>query len=102
MQKDTEELNHELAEADGVEGFLEENRESFRQYTLQEYLAFLMDQKQMTKTEVIAKSHLEQIYAYHIIRRTKEKSLPQQDPCTGACHGADRGGSPEASLLRRK
>ena len=65
-------MNHELVEADGVEGFLEENRENFRQYTLQEYLAILMDQKQMTKTEVIAKSHLEQVYAYHIFAGRKK------------------------------
>ena len=72
MQKDTEELNHELAEADGVEGFLEENQESFRQYTLPEYLAFLMEQKRMTKAEVTQKSHLEQVYAYHIFAGRKK------------------------------
>ena len=72
MQKDTEELNHELAEAEGVEGFLEENQENFRQYTLPEYLAFLMGEKRMTKAEVIQKSHLEQVYVYHIFAGRKK------------------------------
>ena len=72
MQKDTEELNHELIEADGVEGFLAENRENFRKYTLSEYLAFLMKEKKMNKTEIIAKSHLEQVYAYHIFAGRKK------------------------------
>ena len=72
MQKDTEELNHELAEAEGVEGFLEDNRENFREYTLPEYLAVLMEEKGMTKAEVIVKSQLEQIYAYHIFAGRKK------------------------------
>lgn len=72
MQKDTEELNHELAEAEGVEGFLEDNRENFREYTLSEYLSLLMEEKQMTKAEVIIKSQLEQIYAYHIFAGRKK------------------------------
>ena len=73
MQKDTEELNNELIEADGVEGFLEDNQENFREYTLSEYLALLMEDKKMTKAEVIAKSELEQVYAYHIFAGRKKK-----------------------------
>ena len=72
MQKDTEELNHELPEAEGVEGFLEDNRENFRQYTLPEYLSLLMKEKHMTKADVIARSHLEQVYAYHIFAGRKK------------------------------
>ena len=78
MQKDTEELNHELAEATGVEGFLADNQENFRQYTLAEYLALLLEEKHLTKAEVIAKSHLEQVYAYHIFAgRKKNPSRPK-------------------------
>ena len=73
MQKDTEELNNELIEAKGVENFLEDNQENFREYTLSEYLALLMEQKQMTKAEVISKSELEQVYAYHIFAGRKKK-----------------------------
>ena len=72
MQKDTEELNNELAEAKGVEGFLKDNSENFREYTLPEYLALLMKEKGMTKAEVIGKSQIEQIYAYHIFAGRKK------------------------------
>ena len=72
MQKDTEELNHELAEAEGVEGFIAENQENFRKYTLPEYLGLLMEEKKMNKAEVIVKSHLEQVYAYHIFAGRKK------------------------------
>ena len=72
MQKDTEELNHELAAAKDVEGFLADNRENFREYTLAEYLALLMKEKGLTKAEVIGKSQLEQIYAYHIFAGRKK------------------------------
>lgn len=73
MQKDTDELNNELIEAKGVEGFLEDNQENFREYTLSEYLELLMEEKHMTKAEVIAKSELEQVYAYHIFAGRKKK-----------------------------
>ncbi len=72
MQKDTEELNHELQNAAGVESFVADNQENFRNYTLSEYLELLMEQKQMTKAEVIARSHLEQVYAYHIFAGRKK------------------------------
>ena len=72
MQKDTKELNNELIEADGVEGFLEDNQENFREYTLSEYLTLLMEEKKMNKAEIIKKSHLEQIYAYHIFAGRKK------------------------------
>ncbi len=72
MQKDTEALNHELQNAAKVENFMTANRENFRTYTLSEYLELLTKQKQMTKAEVIAKSHLEQVYAYHIFAGRKK------------------------------
>ena len=72
LQKDTEELNHELEEATGIEGFLADNQENFRQYTLPEYLLFLMKEKGMSKAEIIAASHLEKIYAYHIFAGRKK------------------------------
>ena len=72
MKKDTEELTNELANAEGVEGFIENNRENFRKYTLAEYLAFLLQEKNVTKAEVITKSQLVQIYAYHIFAGRKK------------------------------
>lgn len=72
MEKDTDELVHELAEAEGVEGFLADNRDNFREYTLAEYLAVLLEDKELSKAEVIRKSHIEQIYAYHIFAGRKK------------------------------
>ncbi len=72
MQKDTEELNHELNAALAVEDFLTDNQENFHNYTLSEYLDMLLNEKHLTKSEVIDKSHLEQIYAYHIFAGRKK------------------------------
>jgi len=72
MEKDTVELNNELSEAEDIEEFIEDNLESFQKYTLAEYLGVLMKEKGQKKSEIIAKSHLEQIYAYHIFAGRKK------------------------------
>ena len=73
MEKDTEELNHELREAKDAEEFLTENQENFREYALREYLELLMKEKNLSKAEIIVKSQLEQVYAYHIFAGRKKK-----------------------------
>lgn len=74
MKKDTEQLENELAEAESVEDFLEENRKNFRDYTCAEYLSYLLVEKNLTKSEVIQKSELDQTYAYHIFAGRKNPS----------------------------
>ena len=65
MDKDTEELEHELKSAE-IEDYLEENRDNLRQYTLAQYLEKLLAEKGLVKAEVVKRSNLSQVYAYHI------------------------------------
>ncbi|MBQ1336118.1 MAG: XRE family transcriptional regulator [Selenomonadaceae bacterium] len=65
MDKDTEELEHELKSAD-IKDYLEENRDNLRQYTLAQYLEKLLAEKGLVKAEVVKRSNLSQVYAYHI------------------------------------
>ena len=78
MPKDTAELQNELRTAKGLEGFLVDNQKDFRQYTLAEYLQKLLDEKQLSKMEVIANSRLERIYAYHIFAGRKKNPSRQK------------------------
>ena len=72
MPKDTSELQNELKRADGLEKFLADNQKDFRKYTLAEYLERLLKEKKLSKGEVIAKSRLERMYAYHIFAGRKK------------------------------
>ncbi|MBR3458887.1 MAG: helix-turn-helix domain-containing protein [Selenomonadaceae bacterium] len=71
--KDTEQLQHELSSADTVEEYLTANQDHLRQCTLAEYLSQLLEEKHLSRKEVIEKSELDSIYAYHIFAGRKGK-----------------------------
>ena len=72
--KDTQQLENELSEADNVKTFLDANAENFRQFTLAEYLKHLLDEKLLTKAQVIRDSQLDEGYAQHIFGGRKNPS----------------------------
>ncbi|MBQ7478744.1 MAG: helix-turn-helix domain-containing protein [Selenomonadaceae bacterium] len=78
MPKDTAELVNELRTAKGLEGFLVDNQKEFREFSLAEYLQKLLDEKQLSKMEVIESSHLERLYAYHIFAGRKKNPSRQK------------------------
>ena len=71
--KDTEQLNNELKEADDIEKFVNDNEEHFRDFTLESYLQYLLDTKQLNKADVIKDSRLDIGYAYHIFSGQKKR-----------------------------
>lgn len=73
-EKDTGELEHELTEARGVEGFFEENADGLRRLSAADYLRSLLVEKGLKKAEVIEASGLGQQYAYHIFAGRKHTS----------------------------
>ena len=73
-EKDTGKLEHELAEARGVEGFFEENADGLRRLSAAAYLKSLLIEKGLKKSEVIDASGLETQYAYHIFAGRKRTS----------------------------
>ena len=70
--KDTKQLEHELSEADSVEEFFAENGAHLRQLTRAEYLGQLLEEKGLTKAEVVRRSNLDQVYGYHIFSGYKK------------------------------
>ena len=72
MPKDTDELKDGLRQASGLEGFLVDNQKEFRRYTLAEYLNQLLDEKHLSKADVVRESRLERVYGYHIFAGRKK------------------------------
>ena len=76
--KDTEQLEHELSEADSVEAFFTENGAHLRRLTLAEHLAQLLEEKGLTKAEVVRRSNLHQVYGYHIFGGYKKNPAKEK------------------------
>ena len=72
--KNTTELETELSEADDVKKFLDDNAENFRKFTLAEYLRRLLEEKNLSKAQVIRASELDATYAHHIFSGRKNPS----------------------------
>ena len=71
--KDTEQLEHELRDAAEIEDYLDENRENMRGFTLAEYLAHLLEEKRLSKADVVRQSGLNTVYGYHIFGGQRKK-----------------------------
>ena len=72
MPKDTDELKDGLRQASSLEGFLVDNQKEFRRYTLAEYLNQLLEEKRLSKADVVRDSRLERVYGYHIFAGRKK------------------------------
>ncbi len=73
-QKNTTELLNELENTKSILAFITQNDTELKVFTLQEYLQYLLTKKSYTKAEVIKRSGLNQVYAYHIFSGTKKPS----------------------------
>ena len=73
MNKNTAELENEISKAESLEDFLDGNKENFFDFDLPKYLNFLLTEKNLSKPEIIKKSELDYVYAYHIFSGRKKK-----------------------------
>ena len=74
LEKDTLQLENELVAAESFEQFFEDNAENFSNFTLAEYLEYLLKEKNLSKAEVAKKSLLNSVYVYHIFAGRKNPS----------------------------
>ena len=72
-EKDTGQLENELAETDDLKKFFEENESNLCNFTLSQYLNSLLEEKNLAKVDVVKKSELGD-YAYHIFAGRKNPS----------------------------
>lgn len=73
-QKNTTELLNELKNTKSISAFITQNDAELKVFTLLQYLQYLLTKKNYTKAEVIKRSGLNQVYAYHIFSGTKKPS----------------------------
>ena len=73
MQKDTEQLENELVAASSVEDFLADNKDNFKNFTLAEYLNKLLQERNLTKSELIKRSQLDTTYVYRVFSGVTKK-----------------------------
>ena len=66
MSKDTSKILEELALCPDFQTFYEENQDYMIKESLSDMLQSLMQQKQMSKSAVIRRSELSEVYAYQI------------------------------------
>ena len=67
FSKDTGDLFIELKNDNNIDNYLNRNREEMLQpMPLHEYLSKLLIEKNLNKQEIIKKSNLDEVYAYHI------------------------------------
>lgn len=84
MKKSTGELLELLKKSKSIEGYIEANTENFQEISLGEYLNNILIQKQLSKSEAIKKSNLNNIYAYKIFSGERN---PERNKLLCLCFG---------------
>lgn len=72
--KDTEQFTNSLAKADNITDFVRRHNNDFRKSSLVKYLQHLLEEKKLSKKQVIQESQLDEVYAYHIFAGRKNSS----------------------------
>lgn len=95
--KSTDDLIKELSAAENIEDYISDNRMNFSDVSVSEYLNRLLDEKGLTKSEVIRKSELSEIYAYQIFSGVKN---PKRDKVLCIAFGMGLSTSETQQLLK--
>lgn len=82
--KTTEELNHEIKRISDVEDFLVRNKEHLLICGLPEYLDRMLEQKGVSKADVVRGSMLDRTYVYQIF---SGKKMPSRDKLIAIAFG---------------
>ena len=85
MNKSTSELL-EILKKSSLEAYLKENSGDLIENPLCDYLASLIDEKNLNKAEVIKKSNIQTNYAYQILSGIR---IPSRDKLIALCFGLD-------------
>ena len=84
MKKTTDLLN-ELNTSNNIDKYLKDNSDSIIDQTLAEYFCKIFEERNLSKSEVIHRSNLNEIYAYQILGG---KRTPSRDKIIALCVGA--------------
>jgi len=95
--KITQELEKELSSCAQLHAFLEKNLESMQERSVADLLRIRMEEKGLSRTEVIAASDLNDIYAHQIF---SGKRTPSRDKLLCICFGLGLDAAQTQILLR--
>lgn len=95
--RNTGDLEQALSACDQVEEYLEHNAQHLCEQPLSQRLAQLMQEHDLTKSQVIAASNLNDIYAYQILSGTR---LPSRDKLLCLCFGMGLSAEETQDLLK--
>ncbi len=83
-EKSTDELMNEIKQTHEIDKFLEKNDSEFVSEPLHDILNRLLKEKNIKKSEVVARSSLNRIYGYQIF---SGKRIPSRDKLIALCFG---------------
>ncbi len=83
-EKSTDELMNEIKQTHEINKFLEKNGSEFVSEPLHDILSRLLKEKNIKKSEVVARSSLNRIYGYQIF---SGKRIPSRDKLIALCFG---------------
>lgn len=87
MQKDTSKLLEELKNFSSFKEFYSENESDIASIELSDYLEELIKDKQLSKSDIIKKSEMSEVYAYQIMSGIKK--LPKREKVLCLAFGMD-------------
>lgn len=83
--KNTKDLQNELSNAHNIDQYLKNNEDYIIDQSLAQYFCDVLNQKSISKQDVIKRSDLNEIYAYQII---SGKRVPSRNKLICLCIGA--------------
>lgn len=97
-EKSTEDLLNEIKQTDEIQKFIERNDDEFLSKPLHEVIAEIIKDKKLKKSDVVARSGLNRIYAYQIL---SGKRVPSRDKLIAFCFGLQLDLDETNKLLKR-
>lgn len=98
QEKSTEDLLNEIKQTDEIKNFIKRNDDEFLSKPLHEVIAEIINDKKLKKSEVVARSGLNRIYAYQIL---SGKRVPSRDKLIAFCFGLQLDLDETNKLLKR-
>ena len=84
IQKKTDDLLRELKTAESIDGYLQENDEQLLNESLPVLLERLLTEKQLSKSEVLRRAEINDIYGYQLFAGSRK---PSRDKLIALCVG---------------
>lgn len=97
QERSTKELEKELSACEEISEFLTQNQEHMHSASVSEQLRHYMEEKSLTRSEVIARCGLNDIYAHQIL---SGKRRPSRDKLLCLCFGLELETEQVQDLLR--